>query len=252
LHLSRENPVSKCAFQIHNLHRCNAASVLVASLGCFLIPAAVTFPGLLAAFLIMDTGLGVLICHGNTLCTWANAANPAPAVNIINGGFGAGAFCAPLIVYVFSGRGGAGTGAGGDAVAGTTAAYWAVAALSAALGVCFLAVEAPTHPKLPPPPPPPPEAEEVTAAGVPDSTETTETETMPTTTASSVAVPATALFLALVVGTEISFGAFLVTYASGALSSSNTAAAEGAQPQWGCTSLIQLTHSLKAPGFNNP
>lgn len=76
-----------------------AASVVVASAGCALVPGASQLGSLLGAFALMDLGLGVLICHGNTLCAWANASNPGPAVNVINGGFGAGAFCAPLIVY---------------------------------------------------------------------------------------------------------------------------------------------------------
>jgi len=67
-----------------------ATSVLVASLGCLLIPTANTLPAILLYFFTMDSGLGVIICQGNTLCTWANAANPAPAINVISGGFGVG------------------------------------------------------------------------------------------------------------------------------------------------------------------
>ena len=74
--------------------------IVVAVLGAVRIPAARTLRELLLAFLVTDLGLGVLIVYGNTLGTWANAANPGPAVNVINGGFGLGALVAPLIVYV--------------------------------------------------------------------------------------------------------------------------------------------------------
>ena len=80
-------------------HAPMCVGIVVAVLGAVRIPAARTLHALLLAFLVTDLGLGVLIVYGNTLGTWANAANPGPAVNVINGRFGLGALVAPLIVY---------------------------------------------------------------------------------------------------------------------------------------------------------
>ena len=225
-----------------------AASVLVAALGAACIPLARSLRAVVAAFLVSDLGLGVLICHGNTLCVWANADNPAPAVNVVNGGFGAGAFCAPLVLVAARASGG-----------GAREAYWSVALAAAAAAAASLRVD--------PPEPPPNDRDEgeddekihnrdddddddervernrgdeedgqrdghkdyredVDDDDEEDAFDSSKRPSSPSSPSSSspppldgwrasAATAATATFLALVVGVEISFGAFLVLYARG-------------------------------------
>lgn len=216
-----------------------AASVLVAALGAACIPLARSLRAVVAAFLVSDLGLGVLICHGNVLCVWANTDNPAPAVNVVNGGFGAGAFCAPLVLVAARASGG-----------GAREAYWSVALAAAAAAAASLRVD--------PPEPPPIDRDEgddddekipnrdddddghrdglrdghrdghrdVDDDDEEDAFDASERSSSPSSPSSSspppldgwrasAATAATATFLALVVGVEISFGAFLVLYARG-------------------------------------
>ena len=49
-----------------------AVSALIAAAGVACIPLARSLRAVVAAFLVMDFGLGVLITQGNTLCVWAN------------------------------------------------------------------------------------------------------------------------------------------------------------------------------------
>jgi hypothetical protein len=87
--MTHQNPKFGSALSLGS-HVPFTAAVMVASLGCLLIPTAASLPTIVLYVYVMDTGLGVILCHGNTLCTWANAENPAPALNLLNGGFGAG------------------------------------------------------------------------------------------------------------------------------------------------------------------
>ena len=170
-----------------------AVSALIAAAGAACIPLARSLRAVVAAFLVMDFGLGVLITQGNTLCVWANEKNPAPAVNVINGGFGAGAFCAPLALVAARASGG-----------GVKEAYWCVALAAAATAAVVLRVAAPG----------PPEALELeTAPGNATPSGGGTLQTSATASRRLFCVTASiALFLALVVGVEISFGAFLVVY----------------------------------------
>jgi len=204
-----------------------AASVLVAAVGAALIPVARSLRAIVAAFLVMDFGLGVLIVHGNTLCVWANADNPAPAVNVINGGFGAGAFCAPLALVAARASGG-----------GVREAYWCVALASAATAYAFLRVPAPGPPEketagFDAGSNADPDADSSASVAPPlgvrgdrfGSNAAPETPSCDAYASSvdvsdvlvggrlRVATASIVLFLALAVGVEISFGTFLVAYA---------------------------------------
>lgn len=94
-------------------------------------------------------------------------------------------------------------GAARELGGGTRGAYWFVAAASTAVGGCVLAVEAPLAPKC-----------AVADKGAEDGAEAAAAEQKTAIAAEGWAIAATTVFLALVVGTEISFGAFLVTYAT--------------------------------------
>lgn len=173
-----------------------AVSALIAAAGAACIPLARSLRAVVAAFLVMDFGLGVLITQGNTLCVWANQKNPAPAVNVINGGFGAGAFCAPLALVAARASGG-----------GVKEAYWCVALAAAATAAVVLRVAAPGPPEARFEDETAPSATPSAADGTPKTSAAASRRKMFCVTASI------ALFVALVVGVEISFGAFLVTYA---------------------------------------
>jgi hypothetical protein len=149
-------------------------------------------------------------CICSSLCANANTHTFA-------GAFGLGALVAPLALVAL----------GSD----IRLAFWAIAALSAACAVAFLAV--------PPPPLPakqqPPvwseqddddcceEAALTAAAGEPTPALTTLTAAAPCLSLGvSTLLPLTGLFIALSVGAEVSFGAFVVPYAMGQDAVSNT------------------------------
>ena len=211
-------------------HAPMCVGIVVAVLGAVRIPAARTLRALLLAFLVTDLGLGVLIVYGNTLGTWANARNPGPAVNVINGGFGLGALVAPLIVYAALDV---------SPGVGVTGAYWTVAVAAIAVAMVSSRVVAPARPgeeggkeqeeeegggaegdggarrKVVPRVVPP----RVVPPRVPPTNRRPEPARVRRPRGSSIgpgaATAATAVFIALVVGVETSFGAFLVSYCLG-------------------------------------
>jgi hypothetical protein len=150
-------------------------------------------------------------CTSSSLC--ANAGT------YFTGAFGLGALVAPLALVAL----------GSD----IRLAFWAIAALSAACAVAFLAV---------PPPPLPAKQQPVIwseddddceeAALTAAAGESTPALTPPLTARAapclslgvSTLLPLTGLFIALSVGAEVSFGAFVVPYAMGqdAVSNSDT------------------------------
>ncbi|KAG5187749.1 major facilitator superfamily domain-containing protein [Tribonema minus] len=166
-------------------HLALSAATALACCGALLLPLAASVPALMAAVFVMDVGLGGVNCGGNTLCAWANAENPTPALNVLNGAFGLGALTGPLVMVAAS----------NDA----KRAFWAIAALSAAAALVGLLV--------PPPPAPPPRkaAEGGEGGGRGGGGEG----------GALLVMPLTAAFICLSVGAEISFGAFAVPYALG-------------------------------------
>ena len=201
-------------------HAPMCVGIVVAVIGAVRIPAARTLNALLLAFLVTDLGLGVLIVYGNTLGTWANARNPGPAVNVINGGFGLGALVAPLIVYAALDV---------SPGVGVTGAYWTVAVAAIAVAMYSSRVVAPARPEEGKEDDEEEEEggkEEVDkeegdggAEGAAEGAEVAANRRASSSTDSPIgpgaATAATAVFIALVVGVETSFGAFLVSYCIG-------------------------------------
>jgi hypothetical protein len=66
-------------------HTLLCITTLIACCGACVMPLAPTLTTLCAAGYILDFGLGGVNCAGNTLCAWANPANPTPALSVLNG-----------------------------------------------------------------------------------------------------------------------------------------------------------------------
>jgi hypothetical protein len=66
-------------------HALLCSATLLSCVGAALIPLARSLPALFAAAFVLDLGLGGVNCACNTLTSWANAANPTPALNVLNG-----------------------------------------------------------------------------------------------------------------------------------------------------------------------
>jgi hypothetical protein len=66
-------------------HTLLCITTLIACCGACVMPLAPTLATLCAAGYILDFGLGGVNCAGNTLCAWANSANPTPALSVLNG-----------------------------------------------------------------------------------------------------------------------------------------------------------------------
>ncbi|KAK3287944.1 hypothetical protein CYMTET_4552 [Cymbomonas tetramitiformis] len=166
-------------------------SALIMALGAGLIPVCTSTIQLLGAVFLMDTGLGGVGCSGNTLCTWEYHRNPAPHLNLLNGAFGAGALLAPLIVEMVR-----------PWSADASHCFWLMAAMTCCLSSAVLIFPSPVQPPSP---------EQPADAGMPFKSDSSQGATGHATRYKYL-LPFTTLFVLFIVGAEIDFGVFLVTY----------------------------------------
>eukprot|EP00854_Cymbomonas_tetramitiformis_P006274 gene6274-7523_t len=199
-------------------------SALIMALGAGLIPVCTSTIQLLGAVFLMDTGLGGVGCSGNTLCTWEYHRNPAPHLNLLNGAFGAGALLAPLIVEMVR-----------PWSADASHCFWLMAAMTCCLSSAVLIFPSPVQPPSP---------EQPADAGMPFKSDSSQGATGHATRYKYLLPKAyfvvvlmvpqglgdnralrsadadtrniweqfTTLFVLFIVGAEIDFGVFLVTY----------------------------------------
>jgi FHS family Na+ dependent glucose MFS transporter 1 len=184
-------------------HPVIAGALLLIAVMMALAPTLLLLWSLAAAFVVVGIAEGAVDVGGNTLLVWVHGDRVGPFMNGLHFFFGLGAFLSPLIVaYAMQ--------ASGD----VALAYWALALLIVPVAVSVLRLPSPARPAL--------------------ASSATSSIRRPALAA------AVAVFFALYVGAEVSFGGWIYSYVVALGLTSATSAAYLTSAFWGAFTLGRL------------